>query len=177
MDGKNREGWRLVIEIMDKKSIEKLSRTNKEFKKYIDDDSEYLYKKLFMRDYNCISGYKELYDLLEATKVRQSSVYIRKCVEEGYFNCDTLLSDFIKMTKNGYIGPTKMINMTNSIINCLEQPIRTPDAQKFINLLHTISDTLIRNNKFKKAKESKKWNVWFPIAMSKLESFYTPKRN
>ena len=48
------EVWRLTIEIMDYKSIEALSRTNSSFRKYVNADSEYIYRKLLEREFDCI---------------------------------------------------------------------------------------------------------------------------
>ena len=136
------EAWRLTIEIMDEKDIAKLSKTNKEFKSYIDNDSEYLYRKLLERDYKCITGYKELYQLLEATHARQSLNYRTKCKQEGFLNCDTLKSDIYAMR---ILDVKRVINLYNSMLNCFYKYNKSSDASELLSetFLQTVHRRLI----------------------------------
>jgi hypothetical protein len=121
---KMNEVWRLTIEIMDHESIQSLSRTNSNFNKYVQQDSEYIYRKLLERDFNCIKGYKELYLLLKASKATETSVYKKKCFREGLnFDCDKLIRDVNKFSSQSQnsLSVSKLMNMANTTINCMEK--------------------------------------------------------
>jgi hypothetical protein len=168
---------------MDYKSIKALSKTNKKFNEYIQDNSEYLYKKLLERDYKCITGYKELYELLETSEAKQTKAYKDKCVNEGIFECKTLIKDTNKYLNSGNSNIKRFMNVYDSIIICMYNYKNTKDVNKLLksNFLQTIANKLNDINEKVKLKPKRKyeiiWEKWFPITMEKILTLYTPKFN
>ena len=171
------EAWRLAIEIMDYDSIEALSRTNSSFKKYVEQDSEYIYKTLLTRDFDCVKGYRDLYLLLRAGKVKNTEAYKNKCVQEGlHLNCDDLMKDVNRFVKIGSFSIRNTMNFINSVINCLEKDRRLNKSRSFAFII-SLDEMLRRNNENDVAKTSKAWRNWYPIAMNRLQELHTPRRN
>ena len=174
--------WQCIIDLMDFNSIQILSSTNKKFSAYVKKNEERIYKRLLLNQYPCINGYKDLYQLLEGGNIKNTRIYKKKCIKEGYFSCKTLMNDINKFDGSN-VKVLTSIKYFNSIILCVEDEVKTQDTNKllkteyFSSLYKKINDTtpIINNRKSVNNKEKAIWNEWYPIALHKLGSIYSPR--
>lgn len=192
------EIWRIIIEDLEYDSIQKMCKTNKEFKLWIDSNEDYIFKKLLKKEYPCIKSIKDLYMLLhdinEDYPVKTTEFYTLKCVKENYYpniDCSILISEIRHLLKNPHKNKVKkiyeFIKLLNSINYCIRNEPTNKDSFKILtikDLLSTIVETYERLNTDINAGNQfttipsyiiSAWNTWYPVIMEQILTLYTPQ--